>query len=41
MTEKYKKLIAGDKYAYVNGQDWGKYCLGVAKNLRKLIAEGN
>ncbi len=41
MPEKYKKLTAGDKYAYVNGQDWGKYCLAVAENLRKFIAEGN
>ena len=40
MTEKYKKLIAGDKYAYVNSDDWSKYCLGVAENLRKFIAEG-
>ena len=40
MPEKYKKLLAGDKYAYVNGDDWGIFCLGVAENVRKIIAEG-
>ena len=40
MPDKYEKLISGDKYAYVNSEDWGKYCLAVAENMKKMIAEG-
>ena len=40
MPEKYEKLIAGDKYAYVNEKDWGEYCLFAIDALKKLMQEG-
>ena len=39
-VEKYEKLIAGDKYAYVNEKDWGEYCLFAIDALKKLMQEG-